>query len=428
MLSNPRLTESVSASEAIPLEVRLRDLAPQVLAALLRRGVPFDSAEDAVQESLLAAVSQWPTSGMPTNARGWLITVANRRLTDAWRSDHARAEREITVATHVEASQLVAPPPDAEPETLADDTLTLLFLCCHPALTAASQIALTLRAVGGLTTTQIAHAFLTPEATMAQRISRAKQRIRSTGIPFQMPASEHRQERIDAVLHVLYLIFNEGYTTSSGSTIDRPDLANEAIRLARQMHYLLPHDGEITGLLALMLLTDARRPARTTPTGDVIPLADQNRALWNESAITEGTSLVAQALAQPGIGPYRLQAAIAALHDEALTADTTDWQQILALYTLLERLGPNPMVTLNRVVAHAMVHGAPSALSMLHSLELTGDLADHHRLHAVKAHLHELQGDRDAAIRHYRLAAEHTTSLPEQRYLIAQADRLEIAT
>jgi RNA polymerase sigma factor (sigma-70 family) len=407
-----------------PLEDLLRDLAPQVLGALLRRGIAFDDAEDAVQEALLAAFAQWPGSAIPANPRGWLVTVANRRLTDQWRNERARGQREQTTVTHVPASALVAPAADEDPGN-ADDTLTLLFMCSHPSLSTPSQIALTLRAVGGLTTAQIAHAFFTPEATMAQRISRAKQRIKATGIPFRMPDPEEFEERLRGVMQVLYLIFNEGYATASGPDIQRPELATEAIRLTRQLHRLRPANGEIAGLLALMLLTDARRLARTTPDGALVPLADQDRSLWNQVAIAEGAGLVSRALTESPIGPYQVQAAIAAIHDEAPSANETDWPQILALYRLLNSLAPNPMVKLNQAVAEAMVHGAPAGLAMIARLEATGDLEGHHRVDAVKAQLLELAGDRDRAIQHYRAAANRTTSIPEQQYLTAQADRLE---
>ncbi len=406
------------------VEGLLRELAPQVLAALLRRGNAFDDAEDAVQEALLAAIAQWPEAGIPDNPRGWLITVASRRMTDQWRSGHARRTRELAATTHVPATELVAPAADEDMATAADDTLALMFMCCHPSLTAASQVALTLRAVGGLTTDQIARAFFAPEATMAQRISRAKQRIKATGIPFRMPEAEEREERLQVVLHVLYLIFNEGYTTASGPDLHLPDLTAEAIRLAREVHHLLPDDGEVAGLLALMLLTDARRPARTTRHGDLVPLAEQDRRLWNEAFIEEGVALVSRTLARSPIGPYQIQAAIAAVHDEARDAADTDWPQILALYEVLERISDNPMITLNHAVAVAMVHGPQAGIEMIERLESGGQLAGNHRLDAVMAHLLEISGDAAAAIERYQMAAQRTTSLPERRYLEAQASRL----
>jgi RNA polymerase sigma factor (sigma-70 family) len=406
------------------VEDLLQGLAPQVLGALARRYGRFDAAEDAVQEALLAAAVQWPGDGVPENPRGWLITVASRRLTDELRSDHARRRREDTAAAQAPCGASVAPAPGDEPPAEEDDTLTLLFLCCHPALSPASQVALTLRAVGGLTTAQIASAFLVPEATMAQRISRAKQRIKASGASFGPPPEPERTERLDAVLHVLYLIFNEGYTATSGPELQRTELTREAIRLTRAVHDLLPDDGEVAGLLALMLLTDARRPARTRPDGALVPLAEQDRALWNRGYITEGVSLVTTALERSAPGPYQLQAAIAAVHAEAARAEDTDWPQILALYRLLARLSPNPMVTLNHAVAMAMVHGPRAGLELLGTLDGDDRLARHHRLDAVRAHLLELAGHREAARAGYLSAARRTTSLPEQRYLEGRAARV----
>jgi RNA polymerase sigma factor (sigma-70 family) len=403
----------------------LRELAPQVLGALVRRYGHFDMCEDAVQEALLAAAVQWPGQGVPASPRGWLITVAARRLTDQWRSDQARQRREATVAAQLPAGEALAPGPgDEQQPPDRDDTLTLLVLCCHPALSPASQVALTLRAVGGLTTAQIARAFLVPEATMAQRISRAKQRIKQAGVPFRMPPEPERAERLRVVLQVLYLIFNEGYTTTSGPDLHRVELTGEAIRLTRAVRRLLPGDGEVAGLLALMLLTDARRPARTRTDGTLIPLAEQDRGLWIKPSIAEGVALLTPALAGTPIGPYQVQAAIAAVHAEAGRAQDTDWPQILALYELLERIAPNPMVTLNRAVAAAMVHGPRVGLDLLRPLDEDARLAGHHRLEAVRAHLLELAGDHQAARASYQLAARRTTSLPEQRYLQARAARL----
>jgi RNA polymerase sigma factor (sigma-70 family) len=414
-------------STAPAFEDLLRGLAPQVLGALVRRYGQFDACEDAVQEALLAATVQWPDEGVPQNPRGWLATVASRRVTDQLRSDHARQRRENTIAARAPRGETVTPASDADRPADRDDTLTLLFLCCHPALSPASQLALTLRAVGGLTTAQIASAFLVPEATMAQRISRAKQRIKSTGMPFEMPAEAERADRLSVVLHVLYLIFNEGYTATSGPYLHRTDLTGEAIRLARAVNRLLPADGEVAGLLALMLLTDARRPARTRPDGSLVPLEEQDRSRWDQAAIKEGVALVTDALAHAPIGPYQLQAAIAAVHDEAPTSADTDWRQILGLYDLLERLAPNPMVTLNRAVAVAMVRGPDVALDLLATLDADDRMARHYRLAAVRAHLSEMAGDRSAALADYQTAARRTTSLPERRYLESRAARLRDA-
>jgi RNA polymerase sigma factor (sigma-70 family) len=407
------------------VEDLLRELAPQVLGALVRRYDQFDLCEDAVQEALLAAAVQWPRAGVPEHPRGWLVTVASRRMTDQVRAESARRRREETVAARTPADALVAPGADADLPSAADDTLTLLFLCCHPALSPASQVALTLRAVGGLTTAQVAAAFLVPEATMAQRISRAKQTIKAAGARFAPPPPEERADRLRVALQVLYLIFNEGYAASSGPDLQRADLTTEAIRLARELHRLLPDDGEVAGLLALMLLTDARRPARTLPDGSLVPLASQDRSRWDAAAIAEGVALVTATLARAPIGLYQLQAAIAAVHDEAGRAEDTDWPQILVLYELLERLAPSPVVTLNHAVALAMVRGPQAGLDLLATLDDDGPLAGHHRLDAVRAHLLELAGDPAAAREHYRAAARRTTSLPEQRYLEGRAGRLE---
>jgi RNA polymerase sigma factor (sigma-70 family) len=390
------------------VEDLLRELAPQVLGVLVRRHGRFDACEDAVQEALLAAATQWPREGVPQNPRGWLIAVASRRLTDQLRSEQARRRRE-DVAARMDSGGPVAD---------QDDTLALLFLCCHPALSPASQIALTLRAVGGLTTVQIASAFLVPEATMAQRISRAKQRVQAAGIEL---GSAPDPQRLRAVLHVLYLIFNEGYTATSGPDLQRAELTGEAIRLTRAVHRSLPDDGEVAGLLALMLLTDARRPARTGPDGGLIPLAEQDRRLWTRESIREGVALITDALARAPVGPYQVQAAIAAVHSEAARADETDWPQILALYDLLERIAPNPMVTLNRAVALAMVRGPEAGLELLAGLDADDRLARHYRLAAVRAHLLEMAGDHEAARESYRAAARGTTSIPERRYLEARA-------
>ncbi|MFD1150756.1 RNA polymerase sigma factor [Saccharothrix hoggarensis] len=391
----------------------LRDHAPHVLGALIRHHGDFDACEDAVQEALLAAATQWPADGIPDNPRAWLITVASRRRIELWRADTARRRREHTAATLT--------PPDPEPPPGVDDTLTLLTLCCHPALTPPSRVALTLRAVGGLTTAEIARAFLVPEPTVAQRISRAKQRVKATGARFHPPPADQRDDRLDAVRHVLYLVFTEGHTASSGATLHRVDLCHEAIRLARELHTRLPDDGETAGLLALMLLTDARRPARTRPDGSLVPLADQDRTLWNTDQIAEGTHLVTTALATTAVGPYQLQAAIAALHAEARDPADTDWRQILALYDLLHTLTPGPMITLNRVVATAMVHDPATALADLDAAATDPALTGHHRVDAVRAHLLDLAGDHDAARTHYARAARTTLSLPERRYLEERA-------
>jgi RNA polymerase sigma factor (sigma-70 family) len=421
----------------------LRELAPQVLGVIMRRFGGLDAAEDAVQEALITAATHWPADGVPGNPRGWLLQVATRRMIDQIRSDQARRHREVVAAT------AEPPPPDLGPgadlgtgagadlsgfsgrvagagiaamtggAADRDDTLVLLFMCCHPVLTPASAIALTLRAVGGLTTAEIASAFLVPEATMAQRISRAKQRIKASAVPFGMPGEQDRSERLRSVLHVLYLIFNEGYAASAGARLHRAELSGEAIRLTRTVHALLPGDGQVTGLLALMLLTEARRQARTGPAGELVPLAEQDRGRWNHGLIEEGVALAVRAMSQGPAGDYQLQAAIAALHDEAARAQDTDWRQILALYGLLEKLTGNPMVSLSRAVAAAMVHGPAAGLDLLGPLDER--LAGHYRLDAVRAHLFDMLGDTEAAAAHYQAAARGTLSIPERNYLITKA-------
>ena len=395
---------------------------------LARRFDDFATAEDAVQEALLAAATQWPVEGVPGNPRGWLIQVAYRRMIELVRAETARRRRENLVARREPDDRRVAPAVDDQLTAGRDDTLVLLFLCCHPALSPASAIALTLRAVGGLSTAEIAHAFLVPEATMAQRISRAKQRIRDSGVPFRMPEADDRAARLAAVRHVLYLIFTEGHTSSAGPDLRRVDLSAEAIRLTRALHERLPDDSETAGLLALMLLTEARSPARTGPSGELISLAEQDRGRWDAAAIAEGVDLVTRALPRGPVGPYQIQAAIAALHDEAPSAEETDWPQILALYEVLEARSGSPVVALNRAVATAMVHGPDAGLAALTELADDPRLAGHHRLYAARAHLHEMAGDRDRAVADYRAAAARTSSVPEQRYLTMRAARLAART
>ncbi|MGF1645650.1 MAG: RNA polymerase sigma factor [Kineosporiaceae bacterium] len=406
-----------------PTEDLLRQLAPQVLGAVVRRYGHFDTAEDAVQEALLAATRQWPAGGVPDNPRGWLITVAARRLTDLLRSEQARARREGALAAWALPEDWRSPAADTDRRD-ADDSLVLLFLCCHPALPVAGQIALTLRAVGGLGTPEAARAFLVSEAAMSRRISRAKQLVKASAIPFRLPADAERAERLAAVLHVLYLIFNEGYAATSGPGLLRPDLSSEAIRLTRLMHRLSQGDAEVTGLLALMLLTDARRPARVGADGELVPMAEQDRSRWNRDAITEGIALVTDALPRGPTGPYQLQAAIAALHDEAPSEAATDWPQIVALYELLLRLSDNPVVALNHAVAVAMAEGPGRGLALLDRLRADERLSGDHRLPAVEAHLLERVGDVVAARAAYEAAAQSATTLPQQRHLRRRAERL----
>jgi RNA polymerase sigma factor (sigma-70 family) len=406
----------VNATSAV--EGLLRELAPQALGAVVRRYGHFDAAEDAVQEAMLAAAEQWSAYGVPESPRGWLIQVAARRMTDHIRSEVARKRREDLVA-----AQAPTDAPDASaPDTGQDDSLVVLFMCCHPALTPPSAIALTLRAVGGLTTAEIATAFLVPEATMAQRISRAKQKVKAAGSEFRMPTRDEWPSRLRSVLHVLYLIFNEGYATSAGEQLARVELSSEAIRLTRAVHQALPDDCEVAGLLALMLLTDARRPARTGPDGELVPLDEQDRTLWDAAAVAEGIDLITATLRRGEPGAYQIQAAIAAVHDEATRAQDTDWPQIHALYGVLERMSDNPVVSLNRAIAAAMVHGPATGLDLLSTLD--DKLAGSHRLDAARAHLLEMSEDVEGAAAAYRSAARRTTSMPERNYLIARADRL----
>jgi RNA polymerase sigma factor (sigma-70 family) len=396
----------------------LRELAPQILGVLVRRHGQFDACEDAVQEALLAAAVRWPADGVPERPRSWLLTVATRALVDHWRTDSARRRREATAA--LDPTQVSAVEPH-DAASGAEDTLVLLFLCCHPVLSPPSQLALTLRAVGGLSTAQIAAAFLVPEATMGQRIGRAKQRIRDAGAQFVLPPPAEREQRLGVVMHVLYLVFNEGYTASSGPGLHRAGLTTEAIRLTRLLHRLLPGESETAGLLALMLLTDARRAARTDPAGSIVPLAEQDRTRWDSAAIAEGQTLLTRTLGAGLLGPYQIQAAIAAVHDEAGTDEQTDWPQILALYEVLAQVAPGPVVTLSRAVAMARVHGARAGLALLGTLDDDERMAHTHRLEAVRAHLLEQAGDPHAARESYLRAARMTASLPEQRYLTHRA-------
>lgn len=402
----------------------LRDLAPKVLGSLLRRYRDFGGCEDAVQEALIAAGLQWPLQGLPDNPKGWLITVATRRLTDQVRADTARRLREQLVVSLIPADEQIARIADAEGVNERDETLDLYFLCCHPALSPASQIALTLRAVGGLTTGEIARAFLVPEATMAQRLTRAKATIKSAGAAFPELTPADRRARLPAVLTVLYLVFSEGYTSSGGDQLCRVDLSNEAIRVARMLFELLPDDPEVGGLLALMLLTDARRASRTGPDGELIPLDVQDRTRWDRARIAEGTRILERALLLKHAGPYQIQAAIAALHDEADSTEATDWRQILGLYESLLQFSDGPMVRLSRTIALAMVEGAAAGLTALDDIAVDPRSSIHYRVDAARAHLLERVGQHAEAIRYYRQAAQRTTSTPEQNYLLLHAARL----
>jgi RNA polymerase sigma factor (sigma-70 family) len=406
------------------VEPLLRELAPEVLGAVIRRFRDFAASEDAVQEALLAGASQWPKDGIPDDPRAWLVRVAARRITDHVRAETARRRRESVVVGLVPPEDQLALGPDEEDANAHDDTLVLVFMCCHPALSPASAIALTLRAVGGLTTAEIARAFLVPEATMAQRISRAKQTIQASGVPFVRPGAEDVAPRLGAVMRVLYLVFNEGYAASSGAALERTDLSSEALRLARMLHRLVPDEAEVTGLLALMLLTDARRAARTGPAGELVPLDEQDRSRWDRAAIAEGVTLVTAALSSGAVGPYQLQAAIAAVHDEAPSVEETDWEEILGLYGLLVDMTDSPMAALNHAVALAMVYGPAAGLERLDALAGDPRIADQHRLDAVRGHLFERAGDREAAARCYERAAGRTASVRERDYLRLRAARL----
>jgi RNA polymerase sigma factor (sigma-70 family) len=420
---------SVANASATDVQHLLRELAPQVLGAVARRhagrgGGEFAMAEDAVQDAMIAAATQWPVSGVPGNPRGWLYSVAIRRLTDYLRADIARRKREEVAASAVWAEWAFVPPVDETPPLEDDDSLTLLFMCCHESLTPASAIALTLRAVGGLTTLEIARAFMVPEATMAQRISRAKQTIKASGAAFALPDGGERGPRLHHVLHVLYLLFNEGYASSGGPELLRDDLSAEAIRLVRLLHRLLPADLEVNGLLALLLLTDARRAARTGPQGELIPLDEQDRSRWDQAQIAEGLAIITATFGQEPPGRYQLQAAIAGLHDEAPSAEATDWRQIMALYAVLRSMENNPMVELNYAIAVAMVEGPAAGLLLIAALEDNAQLHGHYRLSAVRGHLYERLGDRDAARRFYAMAADGTASVAERNFLQVKAARL----
>ncbi len=402
----------------------LRDLAPQALGVIARRFRDFGAAEDAVQEALIAASAQWPREGVPESPRAWLLRIASRRIADHLRAETARRRRESIVVSLVPPEDQLVLPADDEGASERDDTLDLLFMCCHPVLSPSSAIALTLRAVGGLTTLEIAKAFLVPEATMAQRISRAKQSIKASGVPFAAPSADERAERLGVVLHVIYLVFSEGYAATSGSEVHRTDLSGEALRLARTLHRLVPDDVEAAGLLALMLLTDARRAARSGSSGELIALDRQDRSLWNRAAIAEGVALITATLPRRAVGPYQLPAAIPAVNDEAPSAGGTDWAEILALYGLLRRMSDNPMVALNHAIATAMVHGPAAGLARLDVVTSDPRLAGHYRLDAVRAHLLERAGDLAGAAVHYQRAAMGTPSTAERNYLMTQAARL----
>ena len=416
------MSDARSRSETI--QHLLRELTPQVLGALVRRFGDFAASEDAVQDASIAAASQWQREGIPDSPRGWLVHVASRRMVDQARAEIARRRREALVVSMIPPEDQLAFAPDQTEGSEHDDTLDLLFMCCHPVLSSSSSIALTLRAIGGLTTAEIARAFMVPEATMAQRIGRAKHTIATSGIPFEKPDGDERAARLGAVMHVLYLVFNEGYSASSGDEVHRLDLSSESIRLCRLLHRLAPDDSEAAGLLALMLLTDARREARTGPAGELVPLDEQDRTQWDRASIMEGVALLESTLERGRVGSYQLQAAIAAVHDQASSTDETDWAEIVGLYGLLGRISNNPMVSLNHAIAVAMVQGPHAGLALLDAVGLDPRLREGHRLEAVRAHLLERAGDENAATACYRRAAERTTSTAERNYLLGRAARL----
>lgn len=391
-----------------------KDLSPRILGALVRRYRDLQACEDALQEALLQAAQSWPRTGVPDDPRAWLIHVANRRMVDVVRSETSRRLREEVVVSVVPVDEQLALAADEALSQERDDSLELLFMCCQPSLTSASAIALTLRAVGGLTTAEIARAFIVPEMTMAQRLSRARQTLKDAGVQ-----EVDRRARLPSVMHVLYLIFNEGYVASAGDDVHRVDLAEEAIRLTRMLRRSLPAEPEVMGLLALMLLTDARRDARTGASGEVIPLDAQDRTKWNRAQIEEGSALVESAFNQRDVGAYQLQAAIASLHDEASSTETTDWPQIIELYSALLKLTPSPMVALNRAIAVSMVEGPRAGLELISTLNF-----DHYRVDATRAHLLEKLGEVSEAVTLYRRAADRTDSTPERNHLLLKAAQL----
>ena len=417
------MSESVGEQIHKTLDTVYRAESRRVLATLIRLLGDFDLAEEALHDAFAAAVEQWPKDGLPDNPRAWLVSTGRFKAIDALRR---RARLEAAQAAMAERPDSAThDPAEWSDESVEDDRLRLIFTCCHPALAPEARVGLTLREVCGLTTEEIAHAFLTAPPTLAQRIVRAKAKIRDARIPYQVPARADLPDRLDSVLRVIYLVFNEGYSASSGASLTRHDLSGEAVRLARLLVELLP-EPEAIGLLALMLLHESRRAARSSPEGDIVLLDDQDRSLWNQAQIAEGLALVQRALSSRRFGPYTLQAAIAAVHAEATNAAATDWAQIVGLYDVLARVEPSPVVELNRAVAVAMRDGPAAGLALIDGILARGDLEDYHLAHAARADLCRRLGRAAEARASYERALALTRQQPERRFLERRLAELQI--
>ena len=405
------------------VESVFRNESGRIVAGLIRVSRSFDLAEEAMQDAFAAAVVSWQAGGVPDNPAAWITATARRRLIDYARREKTRRNNEGQLLYEYESRTSAID--DDMNQPFEDDRLSLIFTCCHPAINMEAQIALTLRTLGGLTTTEIARAFLVPEATLAQRLVRAQRKIQQARIPYQVPAPGSLPERLSAVQKVLYLIFNEGYSASSGDSLLRRELCAEAIRLARTLVELMPHNPENMALLALMLLHDSRRDARSTSDGQLIPLEDQDRSLWHQNQIEEGVRLVERALGRRNVGPYQLQGAIAAIHAEARTADETDWKQIAALYAILNTAQASPIVALNYAVAVAMSESLERGLAMIEELGVCGELNSYHLYHAARADLLRRMGRNPEAMESYRRALALTSNTVELRYLGRRLSSLE---